>query len=413
MASVSAGIESLTRSTEPYTATAAINDGVIDAASSTVTGDRTAGLFSEAANNMGKDDFLMLLVTQLQYQDPLNPMENTEFISQLAQFSALENSNNVEKAIGELGESFKSTVAAQQYSAQSMNNTAAVSLIGKEVRLQQTTVDWYGKTGTTIPINVHVANADSAVVEIIDGDDNVVKTLEATGKDSQNSVTVSWDGSTDQGTMAPAGTYRVRIDGEEDHPEWYAFAQDVVEGIRFSGEGALVKIGGQEISIANVLDVSIGEGQSGNTAGSISPSTAVSLLGKQVRTRQSTVHYNGMPSEKVTISIAAGSRNYVQMELVDTSGNVVFSGAAPVDENGRAKFDWNGQKSDGTMADQGAYRIRITGEANDPTLYAFSEGVVSGITNLNGGARLRVGNDTVQLSDIVDIADVKQQEGAV
>jgi flagellar basal-body rod modification protein FlgD len=251
MAAVSTGIEALTKSTEPYTARASINDGVIDAASSTVTGDRTSGLFDEAAGKLGKDDFLMLLVTQLQYQDPLNPMENAEFISQLAQFSALENSNNVEKAIGELGESFKSTVEAQQYSAQSMNNTAAVSLIGKEVRLRQTTVNWYGKTGTEIPINVHIGNADSVVVEIVDDDDNVVKTIEATGKDAQNSVSVSWDGFTDQQTMAPVGSYRIRIDGEDEHPEWYAFAQDVVEGIRFSSEGALVKIGGQEISIGN------------------------------------------------------------------------------------------------------------------------------------------------------------------
>jgi flagellar hook assembly protein FlgD len=126
--------------------------------------------------------------------------------------------------------------------------------------------------------------------------------------------------------------------------------------------------------------------------------------------RQSTVRFNGMPSERVSISIAAGLRSYVQMELTDTTGNVVFSGAVPVDENGIAQFEWNGQKSDGTIADSGEYRITIVGEESDPTLYAFSEGVVSGITNLNGGAQLRVGNYIVQLSDIIDIADVEQQE---
>ena len=104
MPTVSSSVDVFTKAAEPYTAKANITDGVIDPESSTVTGDRSTDLFKDAANNLGKDDFLMLLVTQLQYQDPMNPMENTEFISQLAQFSALENSTNVEKAIGELGE---------------------------------------------------------------------------------------------------------------------------------------------------------------------------------------------------------------------------------------------------------------------------------------------------------------------
>jgi flagellar basal-body rod modification protein FlgD len=44
---------------------------------------------------MGKDDFLNLLVTQLQHQDPLNPAESTEFTAQLAQFSSLEQLSNI------------------------------------------------------------------------------------------------------------------------------------------------------------------------------------------------------------------------------------------------------------------------------------------------------------------------------
>jgi len=47
------------------------------------------------SNQMGKDEFLKLLATQLSHQDPLNPMDNTQMMAQLAQFSALEQMNNV------------------------------------------------------------------------------------------------------------------------------------------------------------------------------------------------------------------------------------------------------------------------------------------------------------------------------
>ena len=72
---------------------------------------------SNSANSMDKEAFLQLLVTQMQYQDPLNPQADTEFISQLAQFSSLEQMQN-------LNESF--------------SNTSALSLVGKTVTVTET-----------------------------------------------------------------------------------------------------------------------------------------------------------------------------------------------------------------------------------------------------------------------------------
>ena len=68
-----------------------------------------------SGSSLGKNEFLSLLVTQMQYQDPLNPTDNTEMVSQLAQFSALEEMQNVSSAV---------------------TNSQALTLVGKNVIIE-------------------------------------------------------------------------------------------------------------------------------------------------------------------------------------------------------------------------------------------------------------------------------------
>ena len=71
----------------------------------------------KVGSQLGKEDFLLLLVTQMQYQDPLSPQENTDFVAQLAQFSALEQMSNLN---------------------QTVSNNSAYALIGQEVLVRIT-----------------------------------------------------------------------------------------------------------------------------------------------------------------------------------------------------------------------------------------------------------------------------------
>ena len=75
----------------------------------------------QASQELGKDDFLKLLITQLQNQDPTSPMENTEFIAQMAQFSSLEQMTNMSTEFTKL--------------ANMLNSGEAVSLLGRSVEV--------------------------------------------------------------------------------------------------------------------------------------------------------------------------------------------------------------------------------------------------------------------------------------
>jgi flagellar basal-body rod modification protein FlgD len=413
VSSLSANVSSLipqSASTSPLTVTASLTaDGSsIDASTSTTSGASSTGSTSStsssstSAKGLGEDDFLKLLMTQLENQDPSSPMDDTQFISEMAQFQSLESSTNTEKAIEALNTSFQNSISAQTAASQSMANATSVSLIGKQVAVKESNVEWDMQAGATVPINIHLGNNSQAQVQILDSSGNVVRTLEAQDSNSLGSTTVSWDGKNDDGKYAEAGSYTVNVVGQDTDSSLYAYVQNVVTGVHFTTSGAQLDVGGQELSASDIMDVAPDQAQSGFS--SMTPSSAVSLIGKQVRVLESTITHGGQDNEQHEIKVNATPNSEVSIAIADSNGNVVEAYQAQADATGVATFTWNGAQLDGTYAGAGQYQVLVDGEDNDPSMYPFTDGTVSGVSNVNGTSLIRIDGESYKLSDVVDVA---------
>lgn len=149
-----------------------------------------------AGSALGKDAFLQLLVTQLKNQDPLSPTDNTQFVSQMAQFSSLESMQNLNTTVESLATNYTSTQALQ-----------ASSLVGRSVVVATDSAVLDPTTGKGITGNVAVTAASTATtVNVYDSAGSMVDSIDL-GAQAAGNASFTWDGNNASGEAQPAGTY--------------------------------------------------------------------------------------------------------------------------------------------------------------------------------------------------------------
>lgn len=227
------------------------------------------GMFTSAAtggSELGKEDFLKLLVTQFQYQDPLNPMEDKEFIAQLAQFSALEQQMT-------MNESMQQMVEVQE--RQQM--ISAASYIGREVsaRGYGISVADKGKTVTSLEYALGSASA-STYVNIFDAAGSLVTSINLGPKAAGQHSFTEWNATDSSGGTVPDGTYTfylVAKDADGNAIETDTSVTGIVKGVTvYNGSQILTFEDGRMVELANVREVMKQSG-SGDNSGSTDGST--------------------------------------------------------------------------------------------------------------------------------------------
>lgn len=190
------------------------------------------------------DTFLTLLTTQLRYQDPLEPMDSSEFTNQLVQFSEVEQSISTNKQLEQL------------LAAQGTNQAvAAISYIGNEIEALGNSlplVDGEAELSYALP-----ENAETAKILIFDQSGNLVRAVDAELSAGKHSFV--WDGTDDGGNTLDDGAYLVSVSAQNAEKKTLEVAtaiKGLVTGTQNDGTTSQVLIGQVPIDLSDVITVS-------------------------------------------------------------------------------------------------------------------------------------------------------------
>ena len=198
----------------------------------------------EDKTTLGKDDFMTLLLVELQHQDPTEPMDSEKILTQTSQLAGLESAENTNKALEELAASLGST---QQFST--------ISAIGKTADLGSDAISL--DEGGTSTFEVYFpSDIQDGTVTITDLDGNGVATIDV-GTNPSGVYQFDWDGLDSNGNPAESGIYRVSADYSD--PDGNTLQTRLgaypIESVRFENGNTLVKVGSSYVPLDQVVEV--------------------------------------------------------------------------------------------------------------------------------------------------------------
>ncbi|RUM62887.1 MAG: flagellar hook capping protein [Sulfurimonas sp.] len=204
---------------------------------------------------LGKDDFLKLLLVQLQYQDPTAPTDSETILNQTSQLAALESTQNTNNALEKLSASLQSS---QEFSI--------ISSIGKRADLGNNAIAHEEGSNTTFEV-YFPEDIKSGVVTITDFEDNFIadipieipKNTDGTRADQLNSgvYQFTWDGLDSSGMRVDSAIYKVNskyldTSGQEQSTRLGAYP---IESVRFEDGKAFLKLGSNYVPLADIVEV--------------------------------------------------------------------------------------------------------------------------------------------------------------
>lgn len=201
-------------------------------------------LYKEGAHNqMGKDEFMKLLTFQLQNQDPMNPMDQSKFTGELAQFSQLEQLTNLNKKFDE---------GNKQQGIQ--DKFYAASFVGKKVVTNGSSLNLKESGDPGDVLFKLDGDASKVMIRILDAKNNVMGEIWKDGM-SGGSHQVTWDGVALDGSPAVKGTYQAQVkawDHMGNEVGTKTEATGIVQSVTFDEGEPVLTVNGQKVFLRDV-----------------------------------------------------------------------------------------------------------------------------------------------------------------
>ncbi len=194
-------------------------------------------------SEVSKLDFMKLLVAQIQNQDPMAPMDNAQFTSQITEFTMLEESQK-------MNANLENNILVSQ----SINNTAMLALVGKNVTVEGNRVSM--NQGQATQSVIAAKGPGEATIEITDDTGHVVRTFKADISTGLNDI--QWDGMLDNDELAPDGDYSisVKVMNNDIEVPFTTLMTGPVESLRYENGVGVVSVGGAEFYVSEIYKVS-------------------------------------------------------------------------------------------------------------------------------------------------------------
>ena len=198
---------------------------------------------NQTANDLGQEDFLMLMITQFRNQDPFEPMENGEFLGQLAQFSTVSGIEEMSASVGDLSDAMYASQVLQ-----------AANMVGRQVLASGNVGTLADEGSMSGALDLPVSG--NAKVQIFDAVGQLVRELPL-GRQAPGTSEFEWDGLASNGDRAPSGLYRVSglVQAGDQILAAGTLVNKEIQSVSLSGNGAAPQItttDGQELGLAEV-----------------------------------------------------------------------------------------------------------------------------------------------------------------
>ena len=363
-----------------------------------IGGTSTGSLETKAVTGLAEDfdSFLNLLTTQLQNQDPTEPLDTNQLTDQIVQFTQAEQLINTNQKLDQL---------VQLQSASTASN--AVSYVGRVVEVES---DEFNLVGGFANFGYELDyNAKDVEISITTPAGTVISTIDGpTTSDKKHRLT--WNGTDKNGNPVADGIYKISIVAKDSDGKEIGvtpLVSDVVTDLDIKDGETTLYMGDIEIPVTAVRSInyrSIDNASQPGSDPSAGIANAVSYIDRVVEARTDTFNVSNGDGN-IYYQLAKDAAD-VKISIVDSSGTVVNE-IDGINASGiKHALNWDGTNSEGNQVDDGLYRIQVTAEdinGAEIDVSTLISGVVNEVDFANGFANLHVGGNTVPLSQVISI----------